>query len=344
MMENFHLLTLLARKAQNMKRNLGIDLLRSLSILYIVGFWHLLDYTKAIPHYENIISYRITWIVLGTFVLISGYFLGGKNFSRNALFAFYKKRLIKIYPPYFVAVLFFSIFGLSDTITSLKAIFGVSMFVRPAPPTLWFITMLLFFYLITPIIVFLADQGIFRYLFSYIFLFCCLLGYEYLSKALFHYYYLDIRVAVYLAPFMVGVYMARNNIKKNRIKSILSMVGMAAFILSCYFNYESRGYNLLLSIPIITIFPLLMLLFFKQLNLTSLTAQRTIFFLSTASYFMYLFHRPFYIVIKKIYFPTDTVYQLIFLLIICLPIIIASSFFMQVAYNNVLKSLTNRYT
>jgi murein DD-endopeptidase MepM/ murein hydrolase activator NlpD len=41
-----------------MKRNLGIDLLRGLSILYIVGFWHLLGYTNAIPNYNNIVIIR----------------------------------------------------------------------------------------------------------------------------------------------------------------------------------------------------------------------------------------------------------------------------------------------
>ena len=327
-----------------MKRILGIDLLRALAILYIVGFWHLLNYTHAIPNYNNIITYRLTWIVLGTFVLISGYFLGGKHISRNSLFPFYKKRLLRIYPPYLIAVLIFFVLGLSDGATALKAILGVSMFIRPAPPTLWFITMLLFFYFLTPFFVSLAEQGIIRYLCSYIILFCTFMGYEYLSKELFHYYYLDIRIAAYLAPFMTGIYVAKNNIIENKAKSILFVVAIIMFIISCYLNSEHKSINLLFSIPVITIFPLLMFSFFKQLEFTSLLAQRIIFFLSTASYFMYLFHRPFYKIIPKLYFPNTSIMQLLFLVTICLPIIIIASYLLQNMYDNILNSLTKRST
>ncbi|NOX32295.1 MAG: acyltransferase [Deltaproteobacteria bacterium] len=319
-----------------MRRNLGIDLLRGLSILYIVGFWHLLNYTRVIHNYNNIITYRITWIVLATFVLISGYFLGGKYINQHTLFAFYKKRLKRIYPPYFIAIFVFTILGLSDKITSIKAILSISMFIRPAPRTLWFITMLLFFYLMSPLFISLSRQCVIQYLLLYTSLLCILLGYEYASNWLFNYYYLDIRVAVYLAPFMTGVYISNNDIAKNKTKFIL-FGAIIAFSISCYFNSDNYGMNLLYSIPMVTIVPLLLFLFFSQLTIESLNAQRIIIFLSTASYFMYLFHRPFYIAIKKVYFPSSPIPQLLFLFIICLPVIIVASFVMQKIYDNMLK-------
>ena len=46
-----------------MQRNIGIDLLRAGSMLYIVGFWHLLEYTRAID-YQNDLTHRLTWIAL----------------------------------------------------------------------------------------------------------------------------------------------------------------------------------------------------------------------------------------------------------------------------------------
>ena len=322
-----------------MKRILGVDLLRGLSILYIVGFWHLLSYTTAIPHYNNIVTYRFTWIVLGAFVLVSGYFLGVKNSSHYTLFAFYKKRLIRIYPPYLLSVVIFFVLGLSDMTMSFKAILGISMFIRPGPSTLWFVTMLIFFYAMSPLFISLSEQGIFKYLFLYFVLFCSFLGYEYSSNLIFHYYYLDIRVAVYLAPFMTGIYIARNDIIKNKNKLIL-LVTIVAFTISCYFNSDNWGMNLLYSIPMVTTAPLLLFLVFSQLTIERAIAQRITIFLSTASYFMYLFHRPFYIVIKTIYFPTSPVNQLFFLLVICLPVIIISSFIMQKIYDNIFKSLT----
>jgi len=325
-----------------MRRNLGIDLLRGLSILYIIGFWHLLNYTSTIPYYNyynNIITYRITWIVLATFVLISGYFISRKRDIQDNLFAFYKKRFIRIYPPYFVAIIIFTVLGLSDLITSIKAILSISMFIQPSPPTLWFITMLIFFYVISPLCIRVSTKGFIKYLLFYIALFFMLLGYEYLSDLLFHYYYLDIRVAVYLASFMTGIYISNNRLVINEVKFIF--IGtIVAFVISCYFNSDNWGTNLLLSIPIVTIAPLLLLLFFSRLKIKSIKAQKIILFLSTASYFMYLFHRPFYITLKKIYFPSTHFFQLLYLITICLPIIIVTSYGLQKKYDNVVKLLT----
>lgn len=60
----------------------------------------MLDYTNAIPGHKNIITYRITWIILATYVFLSGYFIGGKNIEiqKQDLVSFYKKRVIRIYP------------------------------------------------------------------------------------------------------------------------------------------------------------------------------------------------------------------------------------------------------
>ncbi len=66
-------------KHTELTRNIGIDILRVGSIFYIVGFWHLLSYTTAIADHNNFITIRITYIILGTFVFISGYLCGGKK-------------------------------------------------------------------------------------------------------------------------------------------------------------------------------------------------------------------------------------------------------------------------
>jgi len=328
---------------KHMRRNFGIDLLRSLSILYIVGFWHLLNYTNAISHYNNIITYRITWIVLGTFVLISGYFIGKKLNRQDNLLTFYKKRFIRIYPPYFIAIIVFAVLGLSDLTTSIKAIFSISMFVLPAPPTLWFIAMLILFYIITPLCKMISTKGFVKYLFLYISLITILFGFEYFSHLLFHYYYLDVRVAVYLAPFMTGIYIANNSIVKTNLKFI-TIGTVIVFTISYYFDSDNWKMNLLFSIPTVTIAPLLLFLFFSQLKFESTRIQKNIIILSTASYFMYLFHRPLYITLKKIYFPSTLSMQLLYLFVICLPIIIVVSYALQEKYNNILKSLTIRFT
>jgi peptidoglycan/LPS O-acetylase OafA/YrhL len=56
-----------------------LDYLRALCILYIVGFWHLLNYSRSDINYEFEATYQATVIVLGLFVMISGFLVGQKQ-------------------------------------------------------------------------------------------------------------------------------------------------------------------------------------------------------------------------------------------------------------------------
>src|SRR5580704_1333411 len=60
-------------------RKVPIDVMRAVSMLYIVGFWHLLDYTKVVGWHYNPITYRLTVGALALFVLISGFLTGRKD-------------------------------------------------------------------------------------------------------------------------------------------------------------------------------------------------------------------------------------------------------------------------
>jgi len=59
------------------ERNGAIDLLRALSILYIVGFWHLLGYAPSVSGYKNALTHRLTVVVLGGMGSFAGAMLGG---------------------------------------------------------------------------------------------------------------------------------------------------------------------------------------------------------------------------------------------------------------------------
>lgn len=60
---------------KNAGKNVAIDLLRGLSIVYIVGFWHLFDLTSQFPGYKNAVTHNLTVIILSVFVFLSGYLL-----------------------------------------------------------------------------------------------------------------------------------------------------------------------------------------------------------------------------------------------------------------------------
>ena len=79
-------------------RKVPIDAMRAASMLYIDGFWHLLDYTKVAGWHYNPLTYRLTVGALSLFVLISG-FLTGRNdgdLARGEIWKFYERRFWRI--------------------------------------------------------------------------------------------------------------------------------------------------------------------------------------------------------------------------------------------------------
>lgn len=326
-------------KSTKSKRNIGIDLLRVASIFYIVGFWHMLDYTKAIPNYNNFVTIRLTYIILGTFVFISGYFLGlpKNNIGKHNILLFFKKRFLRIYPLYLLSILLFTFFNLSNTITSLKAACLLSMFARPAPPTLWFITMIMLFYLITPLTIHYcrninAKINVIIYLITLIIF---LLVYHYLTRLL------DIRLVAYLPSFVIGIYVANNNINLNKY---LVLVILAITVILSTLNTGYDAVNLLLKTPMILCGSYICYMIAQRINIKSSVFQNNITFFGYSSFCMYLFHRPIYIALKKLYFPETYFFQLTYLIFICFPCIIFISHIIQKTFDTNTNKLTNHST
>lgn len=69
-------------------RNTTVDFLRAVSVIWIVGFWHLIGYSPIREVGKNAVTLMATVAALGLFVLLSGYLQGGRG--RN-LFDFYRR-------------------------------------------------------------------------------------------------------------------------------------------------------------------------------------------------------------------------------------------------------------
>ena len=320
-------------------RNIGIDLLRGTCIVYIVGFWHMLNYTNVIPNYNNIITYRLTWIILATFVFVSGYFIGQNNIElqKQDLASFYIKRVMRIFPLYLLSILAFTYLGLSDLKTSIKAILLVSMFLKPAPPTLWFITMIMIFYIISPFLILACKNiKIIKIIVIYVIISLFLLLYYYFTK------FLDVRLIVYLPAFIFGIFVAVN--EKTVIDTKLVIISfVVGALISFLFNTSFIGLNWLLSTLLVTIAPYFLFNVFSKMQFTNTKVITSIMFIGYSSYCMYLFHRPIYITLKKIYFPNSYFLQLLYLLVIGLPCIAIFSFYLQKFYDATNKMLTKRF-
>ncbi|MEB3321528.1 MAG: acyltransferase, partial [Synechococcaceae cyanobacterium] len=140
-------------------RSAAIDLLRALSILWIVGIWHLLGYTDAIADYKNDVTHRLTVVVLGLFMLIAGHLVGRAGIRGGAdVLAFYRRRLVRIYPPYLLALWWFARSDLLEPGQLRPAALLASSFGPDAPDTLWYISVLVVFYLLAPFLLLLRDR------------------------------------------------------------------------------------------------------------------------------------------------------------------------------------------
>lgn len=150
-------------------RILEYDILRSLAVIWIIAIWHLANYfsTDSVIGRitDNCICEHITYVMLSLFMFLSGLFTNTGGADTNNVKAYYIKKMKRFYPLYVMASLtlylttiphhisFYS--SISQLILSL---FGVATFLNQAPSTLWFMDMLLFFIMITPMLTFFGGK------------------------------------------------------------------------------------------------------------------------------------------------------------------------------------------
>ncbi len=305
------------------KRSFAIDFLKGISILYIAGYWHLLNYTKAFPQYQNVVTNRLVMVALGLFVLISGYLIGTKanNDLKKGLVLFYSKRLLRIYPPFIFFSIIFYILNIGSGKKLFKTATLISMVFPPAANTLWFVAMIIIFYLITPLLINISKNMVKS------FLFCVLL---FGSAFIFNHFFniLNERLILFFPTYAVGVLLAVNkelidNLRLSVVTLFLTVSIMVTFI---------DNVTEFLYIPLIVFGPLLCFLIVlrKERKIERFNIMGHIGY---ASLFVYLSHRPIYEVLKNLYFPQSGIWQLFYLAAICLPLIIAISWVLQKWYN-----------
>ena len=217
------------------QRNLKFDFARAICVLWIVGFWHLINYLPQECRLQGnalTICKEITYGVLACFTFLSGYFLKKYDFnSINDTVTFYKKRLIRFYPLFVLATSCFLVSG-SSLRQVLYAIFGLSLFLPPPIATLWYFSMLLFFYLCTPL---LKMKESVKMMFVFIAVLIVLF--------VFGYFFADKRFIMYLPFYILGL-----NLPNRTVESFLDIytfiLSVAVFVCFCFIGSD----NLILQI------------------------------------------------------------------------------------------------
>jgi len=309
--------------------------LRTLSVLYIVGYWHLFNYTTAFPDYANIYTVGLKDIVLGTFTFTSGYLLANRSVGLGVaeVWSFYRRRLVRIYPLYLIALLLFGWAGLAGQYEVAGGILLVSMFAPPSPPTLWFITMIVVFYLLAPFMIRFADRAGSLLVVSGL-MFVALLAFPLIAGRM------DLRILMYFPAFALGVGVARQDSLRELIqrrKWVFALLLVPAFVL---FRYGGEGWvcGVLALTP--TVLAGTVVAFAYAERYARGIESVAIYFISYSSFCMYLFHRLVYKYSSTWYFPTGKAYQVAYLLAFSLTATILLSYAVQKGYDRAVAVLS----
>ena len=289
------------------------------------------------------------------FFMLSGFVLTHRYMNEKKLhyFEFLKKRILRIFPLYYTAIILFIFLGEGISLRDLILhIFGLQTLFRGVEtlPALWFIGTIFKFYLIFPILLRLLKK---REL--YFWFFCIMICVCFNVPYLFH----DmIHLGIYnFIAFISGMYFAKRykNLRRKELKWTIGFFSLLVFsmsvpILSILHPIRKHIepihvimvpiyiHKLIYDISIVSSFIILLLLF-ERLNLQNLNLEKLIGYLSYSSYGMFLFHLPIWTLLLRIYAPEDMLIRGILVIFLGIPLIFAFSYTMQKGYDRLRQSL-----
>lgn len=317
-----------------MQRDLQFDIVRVLATLWIVAAWHALDYLKL----SNIIEIQsnigfITTYVLATFMFMSGYFLSKYTFSSGKeILLFYKKRLTRFFPLFFFSALLLYRLGYnSDGTCFVFTLTGLASYVGCPPMTIWFISLLFSFYMLTP----LVSKGLAEFkdnvIFKLVIVTTSSIMFVYLLSLISPNY--DQRISYTLPFYWIGLVVGNSSlIKLVTSKWYTLLISSIVLITFRFFGIFGEGY---LHIDVI----IGIIVFLSACYwIKFLPVSKIIQVLSYASMCMYLFHRPIYhLVLKYIIHDVKIVPYLFFLILF--PIVVVLSYAIQFGYDKFIKKI-----
>lgn len=315
----------------NKNRNKQFDLTRCFAVLWIVGFTHLATYTSdSLKEVRSVFFIEdITRTMLSVFMFISGYFLSKYTFTDLiSIKDFYIKRFYRFYILFIISAVSLFIMGFIPNFSILATtITGLSSYILPQPKTLWFISMLLGFYILTPIIKKLLSfwKNIFIKVLTCFLISIFVFGVSNLCT-------FDKRLYWCFFFYSIGITMGDTIFYKTLIsKKITALVSAILYIIvlmSGLCNYNNYCIGLIIGVIFITSI---------SGQLVKITPNFFIDIVSYSSMCMYLFHRHIYMVEAKIYnilFGENC--PVLYAYVIMLPSVIFFSYWIQKLYNNLI--------
>ena len=321
-------------------RDYELDALRSFAMLYIIGFWHLFNYSESLQFLVKPLIFRLLkCCMLGLFSYISGLLLSRKYALGNwqEVIRFYRRRFFRIYPLFLASLAGFLLVGWIDVRTFFVSVVSLNMFLPALLPTLWFVTMILLFYAITPL--FLLH---YTHTKTILLTFLFMTGFVILHWATG---LIDLRLPQYLVPFALGILIGRSPALSKALRyRQICIISVIVFLMAQQLSFIGNDIiqMLVVDAAILGAIPLFLLL---GRWLVLLIPTRALLFLSISSFVAYLIHRNIFGISLRIYNPDSMISSFIYLVLIVLPLTLMISYFIQKVYDWLLQinSLKRRY-
>lgn len=304
-------------------------IIRAVAIFCIVFVVHLCGYSEATPFNRTAVSWLLSSCCLGAFCFISGYLLAARYSVANAHDAvlFMKRRFLRIYPPYVIALAGFYAMGLADASACVQGALLVRVLTGNDLLTLWFANMIVLFYLLTP--AFLYHYSTSRAL-GLMLAILIILG---LVKIATH--RVDMRFFEYLPLFVTGIAVARNQ----RLDALMRKKQLIAGLipLMCILAYGSAQWRQD-KLPALVItecarFVTIPLFWGLAMALSRTTLMPAFNFVSYCAFALYLLHRITFGLGLQWYQPTGTLRVLLYMGGVLAPCTLLLSWCFQAGYD-----------
>lgn len=318
-----------------------LDNVRALCMIWIVGVWHMCDYCEVTI--SNVCTQNITYGVLGAFTFISGMMMGrwkNKIESAKDVFYFYEKRLIRMYPMFALSctsllLLYYlanvqMISGLAQYILTMV---GLSCVFTPAPGTIWYISMILLFYIITPFLLYKNDLND-----KSVLLKSTLIYSLFILIKLTNTRFIDERLLILFPTYSMGLMINKEKtVESSKYTYIRLFLGLIAFCVMSIAQFESvvilTGTVTKVAYTISVVILFIVFIIEAGKCFKGIT-ERILSKISYSSMCAYLFHRQIYGVISKVFGNFSALIALISFISV-----IIISFYIQKIYDLLSKKL-----
>lgn len=313
-------------------REYRFDVVRVICMTYLIAFFHL--YGSVYPHgsspFYDPACTAMAHACLGLFTFVSGYLLGrkycfGKQGNVDA-WTFYKKRILRVFPLFVIASIALWLIGFNGTEATRNGLLCISPFVDPKPLTLYYIPVIMWCYLVTPLIS--RHDMKWRML-------GCLSIFSLLLVSRFLFPSVDNRFVFDVFFYFVGVVSAScldwrlNSNLGTAIKMLAVLIFAILFVITINCSLLETTFRQM-AVGAIGVFPLL----FLCEGLSTLGGHRFFYFVSYSSMACYMFHRFFYRVAVLLYNPSDTNLKWLYMAGLVFPVMIVLSYLIQKMYEN----------